>query len=216
VTLADIAHHVRAVRRGTTDAYLLADLPYGTYPTPATALANARHLVAAGADGVKLEGPQLDTSAYLAAHGIEVCGHVGFEPQHHGQAALKGKQAAEAVRIYDEARAIAESGAFMLVLELVPEELGALISQDVAIPTIGIGAGRATDGQVLVITDVFGFTERRFRHNRRYAEIGQAMREAARRYRDDVRGGGFPGPENAAHMPHEELEAIRRTLRPAD
>ena len=212
VTLADIAHHVRAVRRGAPETHVLADLPFGAYETPESALANAQTLVAAGADSVKLEGPRLAVIVHLVGGGIPVCGHIGLEPQHHERIEIKGKHAADALRIVAEAEAIADAGAFMIVLELIPEELGALVSRRIPIPTIGIGAGRQTDGQVLVVHDMLGIGQRPFRHNRRYDEFGTRMRTAIGRYRDEVRGGQFPGAENASHMAEDALAEVNRSL----
>jgi 3-methyl-2-oxobutanoate hydroxymethyltransferase len=212
VTLADIAHHVRAARRGAADTHILADLPYGTYETPEAAIASAAALRAAGADSVKLEGPRTAVIEGLTRAGYAVCGHTGLEPQHHDQIGVKGKSAADALRILEDAAAIARAGAFMLVLELIPEELGGLVSRRVPIPTIGIGAGRETDGQVLVINDVLGLNQRSFRHNRRYRDLGTPLREAVANYRRDVQDGAFPSYENASHMPEEALEAVRAAI----
>jgi 3-methyl-2-oxobutanoate hydroxymethyltransferase len=212
VTLADIAHHVGAVRRGAPEAFVLADLPAGTYETIAAAQANAAALRRAGADAVKLEGPRLDVIAALAGGGIPVCGHIGLEPQHHDHIAIKGKHAAEALRILDDARSIAQSGAFLIVLELIPEELAGLVTRTIAIPTIGIGAGRETDGQVLVVNDMLGLTPRSFRHNRRFQALGPSVAAGLRSFRDAVERRDFPGPENATHMPADELAALHAAL----
>ena len=212
VTLDDIAHHVRAVRRGAPATHLLADLPYGTYRTPAAALENARRLVDAGADSVKFEGLRLEAVERLVGAGIPVCGHIGLEPQHHEQIGVKGKTVEDALRIVGQAKAIAGAGAFLIVLEMIPEELGALVSAEIAIPTIGIGAGRGTDGQVLVVTDLLGFNPRNYRHNRRYAELGPTIRQAIGAYRDEVEGRAFPGPENASHLSAETIQAVREAL----
>ena len=172
VTLADIVHHTKAVRRGTRRAYVLSDLPFATYDTPDQALASARELVASGADGVKLEGALPDIVAPLVEAGIEVCGHLGLQPQTQTEKRVQGRTAEAARRLLAESLTVEQAGATMLVLELVPEEVAAAITRRLAIPTIGIGAGRHVDGQVLVVPDVLGITEREFRHNRRYGEGG--------------------------------------------
>lgn len=210
VQLADIAHHTRAVRRGAPDTYIVSDLPYATYDTPAQAVASARVLVEAGADMVKFEGALPDIVRALKGAGIAVCCHLGLEPQHHEEKRLKGKTAVEARKLVADARALDEAGMDMLVLELVPEEVAAAVTAVVAAPTIGIGGGRRTDGQVLVIVDVLGFTEAAFKHNRRYAEVGKAMREAAAAYVADVHSGAFPAEANAFKMPREEREIFAR------
>jgi 3-methyl-2-oxobutanoate hydroxymethyltransferase len=208
VTLADILHHVRAVRRGAPEAAIAADLPYATYETGAAAVANARAIVAAGANIVKFEGARPEIVAALKSAGIAVSGHLGLEPQHHAEKRLKGKTASAAQQILDSAMALDKAGLSLLILELIPEELAAAITKAVAAPTIGIGAGRGTDGQVLVITDMLGTTGANFRHNRRYAEVGQATREAVAAYAADVRNRRFPGPENVFLMPKDELGAF--------
>jgi 3-methyl-2-oxobutanoate hydroxymethyltransferase len=207
VTLADIAHHVRAVRRGAPGTPVLADLPFTTYDTPALAVASARTLVAAGADMVKFEGARPEIARALVGAGIPVSGHIGLEPQHHEEKRLKGKTAEAANQLLADAIALDEAGIAMLILELIPEEVATRITKAIAAPTIGIGAGRATDGQVLVITDVLGYTDAVFRHNRRFAEVGAAVREAATTYVRDVRERRFPGPGNVFAMPKAALAA---------
>jgi 3-methyl-2-oxobutanoate hydroxymethyltransferase len=204
VTLADICHHVRAVRRGAPEAAIIADLPYLTYETPDAALASARQAIEAGADIVKFEGFRPDIVKTLVAASIDVCCHLGLEPQHHAEKRFKGRSAQEANKLVGDAVALDRVGMAMLVLELIPEEVAAEVSQAIRAPTIGIGAGRKTDGQVLVICDVLGFTPANYRHNRRYQEVGRAMEEAARAYVLDVRGRVFPGEENVLHMAKEE------------
>jgi 3-methyl-2-oxobutanoate hydroxymethyltransferase len=209
VTLADILHHVRAVRRGAPEAAIAADLPYATYETVADAVANARQIIAAGANFVKFEGARPEIAAALKSAGIAFSGHLGLEPQHHEEKRLKGKTAGAAQEILANAVALDKAGLSLLILELIPEELAAAITKAVAAPTIGIGAGRGTDGQVLVITDLLGATAANFRHNRRYAELGQATREAVAAYAADVRNRRFPGPENSFFMPKEELGDLK-------
>lgn len=205
VTLADIAHHVRAVRRGAPQTVILADLPYRTYDTPERAVASARLLREAGTDLVKFEGPHPEIAAALVAAGIEVCGHLGLEPQHHPDKRLKGRSAQEAKALLANARALDAAGISLLVLELIPEEVARKLTQAIAAPTIGIGAGRHTDGQVLVICDMLGFTRANFRHNRRYQDVGPLIDAAAADYVKDVREGRFPAEANVFHMPEDEL-----------
>ena len=208
VTLGDIAHHVRAVRRGAPDTPILADLPYATYGTPEAAVASARSLVASGADMVKLEGAYPDVVKALVADGIAVCGHLGLECQHHDEKKLKAKTAAAALKLETDAVIMAEAGLSLLVLELIPETVATRITKAVHVPTIGIGAGRGTDGQVLVITDVLGVTKVGFRHNRRFAELGTATRDAAMAYVQAVRSRNFPAQENVFAMPKSEMALI--------
>lgn len=206
VTLADICHHVRAVRRGAPEAAIIGDLPYMTYETPDMALANARLVIEAGADIVKFEGPRADIVETLVGASIDVCCHLGLEPQHHAEKRFKGRSAQEAEQLVQNAIRLDGAGMSMLVLELIPEEVAAATSQAIKAPTIGIGAGRKTDGQVLVICDVLGFTPANYRHNRRYQEVGGLMSAAAKAYVSDVRGKSFPGEANVLHMAKDELE----------
>jgi 3-methyl-2-oxobutanoate hydroxymethyltransferase len=212
VTLADMAHHIAAVRRGAPDVYLIGDLPYATYDTPAQALASARALRDAGADCVKFEGAQPDVVAALSAAGFDVCGHLGLESQHQDVKRRQGKTAEAAAKLYADARAGDAAGQKFLVLELVPEELGGRISRAVQAATIGIGAGRLTDGQVLVVNDFAGITTRDFKHNRRYAQVGAALRAAVDAYVAEVRAGLFPGPEHAFHMAEDERAGFERLI----
>ena len=208
VTLADILHHLRAVRRGAPEATILADLPFATYDDTEAAVANARQLVAAGADIVKFEGARPEIVAALTQAGIAVSGHLGLEPQHHEEKRLKGKTARAALQLETDAMALDRAGIVMLILELMPEELATRISKAVAAPTIGIGAGRGTDGQVLVVTDVLGYTDAAYRHNHRFAEVGAAVRDAASAYVSAVRDRRFPAAANVFAMPKAELALI--------
>ncbi len=213
VTLADMAHHIAAARRGAPDIYLIGDLPYATYDTPEQALKSARVLRAAGADCVKFEGAQPDVVAALTAAGFDVCGHLGLESQHQEVKRRQGKTADAAAKLYDDALDADAAGQKFLVLELVPQELAARISRSVTAATIGIGAGPETDGQVLVVNDLAGVTTRDFKHNRRYGEIGASLRAAVGAYAAEVRAGVFPGPEQSFHMAEEERAAFER-MRP--
>lgn len=208
VQLADIAHHTRAVRRGAPDMYVIADLPWQTYRTPQEAVANAKILVEAGADMVKFEGPLPEIVRAIKGAGIAVCCHLGLEPQNHEEKRLKGKTAAEARRLVEDSKALDAAGMDMLVLEVIPEDVAEVATRAIKAPTIGIGGGRKTDGQVLVIVDVLGFTDANFKHNKRYAEIGATMRQAAAAYVADVKSGAFPAESNAFKMPKEEREAF--------
>ena len=208
VTLDDIAHHLRAVRRGAPGATIVADLPFATYDRERQAVANARRLVEAGADLVKFEGARPELVRALVAAGIAVAGHLGLEPQHHEEKRLKAKTAVAAMRLESDALAMDAAGIALLILEMIPEELAARVTRAVRAPTIGIGAGRETDGQVLVITDVLGYTDAAFRHNHRFAEVGTAIRQAAAQYIDAVRARRFPARANVFPMPKAELALL--------
>ncbi len=206
VTIADIAHHTRAVRRGAPDMFVISDLPYRTCETPADAVKNSRVLIEAGGDMVKFEGTKPEIVRALKDAGIVVCGHIGLEPQHHEEKRLKGRTADEARALVASAKALDDAKIDMIVLEVIPEELGAAITKAVRAPTIGIGAGRGTDGQVLVVVDMIGLHDGTFKHNRRYATLGDTQREAYTAYVNDVHAGMFPGPENAFRMKADELK----------
>ena len=141
----------------------------------------------------------------LVAAGIAVAGHLGLEPQHHAEKRLRGKTAAAAAHLESDAAAMDDAGIALMILELIPEELAARITKTIAAPTIGIGAGRGTDGQVLVVTDMLGFTDAAFRHNHRFAEAGATMRGAFADYVEAVRARRFPTQANAFSMPKAEL-----------
>jgi 3-methyl-2-oxobutanoate hydroxymethyltransferase len=205
VTLTDMCHHVGAVRRGARKTTIIADLPYRSYDTPEIALRNSRRLIEAGADIVKFEGARPEIVKALARASIEVCCHLGLLPQHHIDKRLKGQKAADAGQLLADAIALDEAGMAMLVLELVPEEVADHVTKSVKAPTIGIGAGRKTDGQVLVISDVLGFTPANYHHNRRYQEVGQLMLEATKAYVLDVRSRNFPAEANGFSMDADEL-----------
>lgn len=212
VTLADICHHLGAVRRGAPEAVIIGDMPYGTYDRPEAAVASARRLVEAGADIVKLEGFHPGIVAVLAAAGIAVCGHLGLEPQHHDRKSVKGRSAQEAIELVRNAVALERVGVGLVVLELVPEEVAAAISDSVGVPTIGIGSGAGTDGQVLVITDVLGYSAQNYRHNRRYQDVGRLLRGAVQSYVREVRAREFPTDSHTFHMAAEEFDAFRSLL----
>lgn len=205
VTLADMCHHVGAVRRGAPETTIIADMPYRSYDTPEIALESARLLIKAGGDVVKFEGARPEIVQALGAASIEVCCHLGLEPQHHDDKRVKGRKAEAATRLLRDAIALDKAGMTFLVLELVPEEVAAHVTRSIAAPTIGIGAGRQTDGQVLVISDVLGFTPANYLHNRRYQEVGKLMFEAAKAYVLDVHSKNFPAEANVFPMDRDEL-----------
>jgi 3-methyl-2-oxobutanoate hydroxymethyltransferase len=194
VTLDDMRHHTAAVARAKTRALVVADLPFHTYQTPDEALANARVLVEAGAEAVKLEGgvevvPEIEA---LRTAGIAVVGHVGMLPQsvkEEGGYKIKGRSEGERDRLLADARAVEAAGAFALVLELVEPETAALITRAVAIPTIGIGSGSACDGQILVTQDLVGsFPWFRPKFAVARADVASAIRGAAEAFVRDVQG----------------------------
>ncbi len=191
VTLEHMEYHVGAVRRGAPDTHVIGDMPYQSDTDPHTALASARRLIVAGADSVKLEGPKYDVIRHLVANDIPVVGHTGLTPQTAANFKQVGRDTSEAERVLAEAAGIAQAGAFMLVLEHIPDALAEKITNTVAIPTIGIGAGRVCDGQVLVINDALGLGEKWPPFSRQYAYLGKAITEAAAQFVEQVVSGSF-------------------------
>ncbi len=212
VTMDHMIHHVGAVARKVTQAMVLADMPFGSCPDPDTAIRHARILMDAGADAVKIEGEleSADLIHSVVRSGIPVCGHIGYTPQSIGpKASVQGKDVARATILIESARSLQKAGVFMLVLELMPEELSREVTHLVSVPTIGIGAGRYCDGQVQVITDVLGLSARTYRHSRAYCQARALVENAARAYAEEVRHGRFPGQENTTSVPeHVVREAL--------
>lgn len=222
VTLVDMVHHLKAVRRGVTRAYLLCDLPYGAYSTPALALQNARTLLDHGADGVKLEGgrEQVDVVRTLVKAGIDVCGHIGYTPQTLSEvgkkAKVQGRTFERAKVLIEDALLLEQAGLKMLVLELVPEQLSQLITARLHIPTIGIGAGALCDGQVLVINDVLGITPFKTRLAKQYQHYRELTAQAISDYKREVEAQQFPAAENSFEMDEQELVQIKAWLHSQD
>ena len=212
VTLDDMLHHLKAVRRGVRHAYLLADLPYLTYETPEAALENASMLVSHGADGVKLEGFRPDIVSHLVTNQIEVCAHLGLNPQIHATKGLRAKTAKAAGNLISESMAMQEAGAWIIVYELIPEEVARQATRRLSIPTIGIGAGRHTDGQVLIVSDMLGINSFDLRHVRKYEQLHERATRAIGQYIVDLRTGEFPGDENARQLSAEESQALEEML----
>ena len=205
VTMADMLHHVRAVTRARPAALVVADMPFLSFQTGVEdAVRNAgRFVQEAGADAVKLEGGERVAEAVrrIVEAGIPVMGHLGLTPQSvlvFGGYKVQGRAEAERERLRRDARRLEECGCFALVLEGVPASLGAMVSKDLTIPTIGIGAGPACDGQVLVSHDLLGLTQGHVpKFVRRYADVAGTMREAFTRYVADVKARRFPTDEES-------------------
>jgi len=208
VTMDDIVHHLKAVRRGAKESYVLADLPYGSYETPQQALDNARILVSHGADGVKLEGVREEVVKYLIEHNIEVCGHLGLLPQTQHKKAVQGKKFEQAKELILGAATLEKLGIFMLVLELIPEELGQIITDNSGMPTIGIGSGRFTDGQVLIVNDILGITPYKLRLAKKYQDYQTLSLDTIKQYREEVEQKVFPAEDNVRHMAQDELQQL--------
>ena len=218
VTLDEMLHHTRAVARGARRALIVGDMPFLTYATPETALDSAGRFLRDGAQAVKVEGGvrSARTVDTLVRAGVAVMGHIGWTPQSlhalGGKVKVQGKTRGIARQLLADALALQEAGAFSIVLELVPEQLAAAITERLAIPTIGIGAGAGCSGQVQVVTDLLGFGDFIPRHARPYADLRGAIRAAAEAWAADVAGGTFPGPAESVRMDDAVLaEALGRS-----
>jgi 3-methyl-2-oxobutanoate hydroxymethyltransferase len=207
VTLDEMLHHARAVRRGTKHALVVADMPFGSYHSEtAESLRNAvRFVKEAGVEAVKVEGGErrLELIARLTEAEIPVMGHVGLTPQSVnalGGYRVQGKTVDSAEQLLRDARAVEAAGAFAIVLEAVPRELATQITRELRIPTIGIGAGPDCDGQILVVHDLLGFTfDQTPKFARKYANVGEVVSNAVRNYCADVRNGSFPSDSESYH-----------------
>jgi len=202
VSMADMVHHTAAVCRGSTKAFVIADLPFMAYATAEQAMTNAAALMQAGAQMVKLEGGAwlAETVAMLTERGVPVCGHLGLTPQSvnkFGGYRVQGRGPGEGERMLEDARLLQEAGAGLLVLECVPRELGARISAELAIPVIGIGAGTETDAQVLVVQDLLGISARIPKFAQDFLAESGSILGALRAYAAAVRDGSFPRPEHS-------------------
>lgn len=215
VTTADMAHHVGAVARTKPQVLVVADLPWLSYHVSREeTVRNAATLVRAGAGAVKLEGgrKRLGAVAAILDTEIPVMGHLGLTPQSvHALGGFKvqGKQLDAARRIVDDAVALAEAGCFAVVLECVPDGVARMVTDAIAVPTIGIGAGRHCDGQVLVYHDLLGIEDRTApKFVRRYADLKSVATDGVRRFVGDVRNGTFPSSEETYHMTDQMAEGL--------
>ena len=224
VTVADLAHHTAAVARGLATSaphrseakpFVVADLPWMSYhTTPVETVNNAAALIRAGAQGVKLEGgrKRLPMIEALLDAEIPVMGHLGLTPQSvHAMGGFKvqGKEHGAALELVADAKALAAAGCFAIVLEGVPDEVARMITDSVDVPTIGIGAGPGTDGQVLVFHDILGIEDRILpKFVRRYADLKSQGVEALATYANDVRAGSFPAESETYHLSSEVAETL--------
>ncbi|KXF80107.1 3-methyl-2-oxobutanoate hydroxymethyltransferase [Enterovibrio coralii] len=201
VSVEEIAYHTRSVRAGSPNCLLMADMPFMSFATPEQACENAAILMKAGANMVKLEGGAwlAETVTKLTQRAVPVCAHLGLTPQSiniFGGFKIQGREEEKAEQMVQDALALEKAGAQIILLECVPKALAARITDAVRVPVIGIGAGNATDGQILVMHDMFGISANYIpRFSKNYlAETGD-MRLAVSRYIDEVATGEFPGPE---------------------
>lgn len=218
VTMDEMIHHSKAARRGTKYAFLIGDMPFGSYQiSKEEAIRNAgRFMKEAGCDAVKLEGGDevLDITKAIVDAGIPVLGHLGLTPQtisKLGGYKVQGKDADAAQKILDQALKLEAAGCFAMVLECVPKEVAALITERLKIPTISCGAGPACDGQVLVTNDMIGLFDRFVpKFVKQYVKVSGFMLDAFKKYREEVENGAFPGPEHCFTIKEDEIEKLRK------
>ena len=204
VTLRDMVYHTECVARGSKRAFIVADMPFGSFQvSPQDTLRNAAQLMAAGAHMVKIEGgtPMLETIEFLTDRGIPVCGHLGLTPQSVHQLGgyrVQGKGESEAQLLLREAKQIEKAGAGMIVLEAIPAALARDVTAALAIPTIGIGAGVECSGQVLVLYDMLDiFPGRKAKFVKNYLRLAGSVQGAVELYVKEVKSRAFPGPEHS-------------------
>ena len=218
VTMEDMLHHTKAVVRGSKQAMIIGDMPFMTYHfSSSDALNNAaRFIQEAGAQAVKLEGGVhvAETVQHIVKCGIPVMGHIGLTPQSIHQLGgfkVQCKTKEAAAKLLEDARALEAAGAFAIVLEAVPTPLAALITREISIPTIGIGAGTGCDGQVQVINDILGsFADFVPKHARQYVRLIDIMSNAITEYYNEVRAGKFPADEHSFHMDESLLTELTK------
>ncbi|HEX2913552.1 MAG TPA: 3-methyl-2-oxobutanoate hydroxymethyltransferase [Chloroflexia bacterium] len=216
VTMEEMLHHCKAVRRGAKDAILVGDMPFGSFQEgPQQAIRNAvRFLKEAGMDAVKLEGGvnQAEVAHALVQNGIPVVGHIGLLPQlvsATGGFKVQGRDTKGAQKLIEDAKALEAAGCFAIVLEAIPDRLAGLITRSINVPTIGIGAGPQCDGQVLVMHDLIGLFDRFTpRFVKKYANTASVIEEAIMQYRDEVQSGEFPGPEHSFTIKDEVIDGL--------
>jgi 3-methyl-2-oxobutanoate hydroxymethyltransferase len=214
VTIDDMLHHTRAVVRGTKRALIVGDMPFMTYTVSVeSALRNAgRFIQEGGCQTVKLEGGETvaETVRRIVDCGIPVCGHIGLTPQSVNTLGYKiqGKTAAAAEKLINDAVSLDQAGAYSVVLECVPSELAKLISEKISIPTVGIGAGPYTDGQIQVIHDVLGYYETAPKHAKKYANLGEVIKKAVGDYVAETISGAFPTVKQSFSMDESLLKGL--------
>jgi len=203
VTTDEIAYHVASVAAGTENAFIMADMPFMSYATIEDAFVNAKKLMAAGASMVKLEGGEWlsETINELLQRGIPVCAHVGLTPQMvhvFGGFKVQGRQQSQADKIVKSALSLEAAGAQILLMECVPESLAQKVTESLEIPTIGIGAGKHTDGQILVMHDLMGVSANYMpKFTKNFLAETNSIAEAVQKYKDDVASGTFPDKEHS-------------------
>lgn len=204
VSQRDMVYHVSCVARGSKRAFIIGDMPFGTFQvSPQETFRNAAEIMAAGAQMVKIEGgrPMLETMTFLTERGIPVCGHLGLTPQSVHQLGgykVQGRQQSDAERLREEARLLEDAGAGMIVLEAIPAVLAEEITEAARVPTIGIGAGKNCHGQVLVLHDMLDiYPGKKAKFVKNFMKGAGSIQAAVENYVKEVKAGTFPGPEHS-------------------
>jgi 3-methyl-2-oxobutanoate hydroxymethyltransferase len=220
VTVDDIVHHLKAVSRGAERALVVGDMPFMSYQaSDEDAIGNAGRLVkAGGAEAVKVEGGGMVVRRVRAIveAGIPVMGHLGLTPQWYHQFGgfkVQGQTGSTARRLMEDAVKLERAGAFALVLECIPWQLAKLITEKIEIPTIGIGAGPYCDGQVMVLHDILGMSEKQLKFVKRYANLSEIISEAVTEFKKEVKSGKFPTLAQSFEMPREEMRRMLAEFR---
>jgi 3-methyl-2-oxobutanoate hydroxymethyltransferase len=214
VTVEDMIHHTKAVKRGAKNTFVVTDMPFMSYHiSTEDTLQNAKKMVQqSGADALKVEGPVFDVISLLTNAGIPVVAHLGLTPQSVGVLGgykVQGKEAKSAEKLLLDAKKCEQAGAIAIVLECIPFQLAEKITKELSIPTIGIGAGKYTDGQVLVFHDLIGFgVERVPKFVKQYANVNESIVKAIEAYKDEVKNRDFPSLDHSFRMNEEELASL--------
>lgn len=197
IGMEEMLHHVRAVLKGVIKTPVIADMPIGSYTNPKKALLNAKKFINLGSSMVKIEGRKIEVVEVLAANSIKVVGHLGLLPQTAKEYRVAGREEKESKQILKDALDLEKAGISLLILECVPVNLAKKITRALKIPTIGIGAGKYTKGQVLVLADIIGLTSKKLKMAKQYVDINKEISKAVSSFRKDVEAGVFPKKENS-------------------
>ncbi|MDE1921486.1 MAG: 3-methyl-2-oxobutanoate hydroxymethyltransferase [Candidatus Omnitrophica bacterium] len=216
VGMKEMLYHTGAVARAAKNSFVVADMPFEAYQLEGRlAVGNAQQLMEAGAKAVKIEWFEdcADVASAIVRAGIPVMGHVGLTPQTAQDMKVKAKDAPSARAVIDQALALEESGCFSVVLECIPQEVAEVITRQLKVPTIGIGAGPHCDGQVLVVHDLLGlFSRYQPKFSKKYADLGPRILEAVRTYKKEVTEGVFPDDAHSFHLPPDEIKKLRSLI----
>jgi 3-methyl-2-oxobutanoate hydroxymethyltransferase len=213
VTMDDMIHHTKAVSRAIKDIYLVADLPYKSHETAIDAVKNAKKLAEAGADAVKFEGIKANILQALKENKIDVMCHIGLNPQYDQEkmkagTVSQGKVFQDAVKLLEGAKLLEKNGMDLIILEKIPERISKLITENIKTPTIGIGAGKYCDGQVLIINDLLGINDRIYKHVPKYVNLQETIINTVKRYQFEIETGVFPDKENINIIKNEEYKKV--------